>query len=328
MKTLVNLLITCILFLSVFSACLKHEENPYAYDKGTFPDSVLSLDGLNSEYDDYNLNIISGTGPVIFSSNRGSQGGQFDVVQGLISFVFDRTDGYFEMGTTMTNDPFLNALLIKSNSDQDDFGPYRFFSKIDGYEYMILSSPDTDGKLKFKYLRHLPQYGQNIPDILGPFPVNLLNSASNDAYFCFDLNQDSAYFCSDRNGNFDIFLLTKPAASTVLQWFDQPFSASVPVDSVNSSSADKCPQLLKNYMVFASDRPGGYGGFDLYYSIFRKGKWSSPVNMGPGINTAGNEYRPVLGIHPDFTNYFMMFSSDRPGGKGGYDLYFTGVDFK
>ena len=80
-------------------------------------------------------------------------------------------------------------------------------------------------------------------------------------------------------------------------------------------------------MVFTSNRPGGMGGFDLYYSIFRNGNWSSPVNFGPRINTSSDEYRPVLGSNPDFTNQFMMFSSNRTGGKGGFDLYFTGVEF-
>ena len=49
---------------------------------------------------------------------------------------------------------------------------------------------------------------------------------------------------------------------------------------------------------------------------------------GRNINTSSNEYSPVIGFHPDFTNKYMIFSSDRPGGKGGYDLYFTGVDFQ
>ena len=74
-------------------------------------------------------------------------------------------------------------------------------------------------------------------------------------------------------------------------------------------------------MVFTSNRPGGLGGYDLYYSVFRNGKWSSPVNLGPRINTASDEYRPIIGYDPDFTNQFMMFSSNRPGGKGGFDLY-------
>jgi hypothetical protein len=80
-------------------------------------------------------------------------------------------------------------------------------------------------------------------------------------------------------------------------------------------------------MVFASNRAGGFGGYDLYYSILKNGFWSSPVNLGPRINTSSDEYRPVIGFNPDFTNKFLMFSSDRPGGKGGFDLYFTGIDF-
>jgi len=80
-------------------------------------------------------------------------------------------------------------------------------------------------------------------------------------------------------------------------------------------------------MVFSSNRPGGLGGYDLYYSTLKGGKWSSPVNMGPRINTSSDEYRPVIGTSPDFTNMYLMFSSNRPGGKGGFDLYFTGVDF-
>jgi hypothetical protein len=85
--------------------------------------------------------------------------------------------------------------------------------------------------------------------------------------------------------------------------------------------------VFKKIMIFTSNRPGGLGGYDLYYSIFKNGNWSSPVNLGPEINTSSDEYRPVLGYHPDFTNFFLMFSSNRPGGKGGFDLYFSGVEF-
>jgi hypothetical protein len=47
--------------------------------------------------------------------------------------------------------------------------------------------------------------------------------------------------------------------------------------------------------------------------------------MGPEINSSYNEYRPVIGRDLLFENPFMVFSSDRPGGKGGFDLYFTGL---
>ena len=58
------------------------------------------------------------------------------------------------------------------------------------------------------------------------------------------------------------------------------------------------------------------------YSYDSNDKWSSPINMGPDINTEYNEYRPLIRFSSGYTNNFILFSSDRPGGRGGYDLYF------
>ena len=155
-----------------------------------------------------------------------------------------------------------------------------------------------------------------------------MNTGSDDAYICFNSTQDTAYFSSNKDGNFDIYYLNKACWIKIFHpGLILIMNSPVKVDSINSSGEDKCPFILKNIMVFASNRPGGFGGFDLYYSIFKNGKWSSPVNLGPRINTSSDEYRPVIGLHPDFTNIFFMFSSNRPGGKGGFDLYFTGIDF-
>lgn len=311
-------------------SCSTKVENPINYPSGVFPDTVLNMGKVNSKYDDYNLDsyILTGSGPIVFSSNRNSSGGQFDLVQGNITFVFDQTDAYFELTSSISDDAYLNALIIKSNTPGNDFGPYRFFSSSDGYEYLVLSSVNNQGNLDLKYLRSRPQFSQNIPDIEGPTPVSVFNSSGDDAYFSLDANQDTAYFCSSRSGNFDIYLQQRPANTEFSSWFIQNLAQSAPVDNLNSTADDKCPMALNKIMVFTSNRPGGLGGFDLYYSLLVNGKWSSPVNFGPGINTSSNEYRPLLGWHENFTNYFLMFSSDRPGGEGGYDLYFTGVTFK
>jgi hypothetical protein len=326
-----KLMIICTLAVAAsLSGCKEKFSSPILFEKGAFPDSVINLADLNTAFHDYNMDIyqFKGNSPVVFSSNRGSSGGQFDIVQGGITFFFDQTDGFFQMSSNMTNDSFLDRLLQKANTSKDDLGPYRFYSPLDGYEYMLVSSVNTAGNLDLFYLKNRPQYGANLPDVEGPLPVTLLNTSADDGYFCFDLEQDSAYFTSSRGGNFDIYVHTRPAQTAISTWFNQVFSASAKVDSINSPGNDKCPQILKKIMVFASDRPGGMGGYDLYYSLFKKGKWSSPVNFGPGINTSSDEYRPVIGFHQDFTNYFLMFSSNRPGGKGGYDLYFTGAEFK
>lgn len=79
-------------------------------------------------------------------------------------------------------------------------------------------------------------------------------------------------------------------------------------------------------MVFTSNRPGGYGGYDLYYSKYKEGKWQSPVNFGNRINTKYDEFRPIVRLEDEFKNDFMLFSSNRPEGKGGFDLYYVGID--
>jgi hypothetical protein len=79
-------------------------------------------------------------------------------------------------------------------------------------------------------------------------------------------------------------------------------------------------------LIFTSNRPGGYGGFDLYYSKYENGNWSAPTNFGSKINSPFDEYRPILFDEEiDFEKDMMVFSSNRTGGKGGFDLYFVGI---
>jgi len=73
-----------------------------------------------------------------------------------------------------------------------------------------------------------------------------------------------------------------------------------------------------NTVVFSSDMPGGLGGTDLYISLYRRGKWSVPMNLGKEINSAGNEVFPVW-----VNDSILIFSSDGLMGFGGLDLYET-----
>ncbi len=72
------------------------------------------------------------------------------------------------------------------------------------------------------------------------------------------------------------------------------------------------------YLIFASDMPGGFGGRDLWYTRFdrKSEKWSAPKNMGPEINTKGNELFPTFALNGD-----LMFASDGRPGMGGLDIY-------
>lgn len=70
-----------------------------------------------------------------------------------------------------------------------------------------------------------------------------------------------------------------------------------------------------NTLYFASDRPGSYGGFDLFLSTRTGDTWSAPTNLGPVVNTPGHELSP---FHDGESLYL---SSDWHYGLGGFDLF-------
>ncbi|MDQ1296437.1 MAG: hypothetical protein QG611_415 [Bacteroidota bacterium] len=339
---IVSTLVFSILAIIINLTSCKKEEDPIKFPKGAFPDSTIILTDINSPYNDYETtnifstiddidtysHILIGNIPSVFSSDRTYTGEQYDLIQGILTFEWDQKAGLFGLGTDITQDAFVSKLTAAANTTGDDRGPYRLFSSVDGYEYLILSSINTSGNLDFYYLKNIPATGSSLPAVLGPFPVKLLNTGGDDMHISFDTNQDSAYFSSYNSDNFDIYLKGKPADTDITIWFNSSFAASARVDSINSTSDDNCPMVFRKIIVFASNRPGGMGKFDLYYSKFKNGKWSSPINFGPGINTEFDEFRPVIGTHSSFTNHFIIFSSNRPGGKGLYDLYFRGVTIK
>src|SRR5690606_1143787 len=70
-------------------------------------------------------------------------------------------------------------------------------------------------------------------------------------------------------------------------------------------------------LYFTSDMPGGQGGTDIYYVVrSADGAWGDAVNLGEGINTAGDERFPAIDERGDF-----YFSSNGHLGMGGLDVY-------
>ncbi len=70
-------------------------------------------------------------------------------------------------------------------------------------------------------------------------------------------------------------------------------------------------------LFFVSDMDGGYGGLDLYYSTINGDTYSSPVNLGPSINTAKDD------ITPFYQNGTLYFSTDGRPGFGGHDIWYA-----
>jgi len=77
-------------------------------------------------------------------------------------------------------------------------------------------------------------------------------------------------------------------------------------------------------LIFASDRPGGFGGLDLYISKpGPDGEWDTPVNLGPEINTPFNEDRPFLVNN----GKILFFASQGHHNMGGYDIFRSQIQY-
>lgn len=78
----------------------------------------------------------------------------------------------------------------------------------------------------------------------------------------------------------------------------------------------------ESVMIFSSDLPGGYGGWDLWITVKEKrNTWSEPMNLGPSVNTLGDEFFPYLA-----EDGVLYFASDGHVGMGGLDVYKTSED--
>jgi flagellar motor protein MotB len=106
--------------------------------------------------------------------------------------------------------------------------------------------------------------------------------------------------------------------------WQKAFNAGAPLNTIQNEGA----QTLSSdgsYMYFtACNRPGGLGNCDLYFSAFKNGKWSEPTNLGAPVNTSHWESTPSISAD----GKALFFSSSRPGGFGGKDIWLTRLNDK
>ena len=89
--------------------------------------------------------------------------------------------------------------------------------------------------------------------------------------------------------------------------------------SFNGNKFSSChPSLSKDgkTIYFASNRPGGYGGMDIYKTIMKDGKWGDPKNLGVNVNGEGNELFPYINEVGH-----LFYSSDGYGTIGKLDIF-------
>ena len=107
----------------------------------------------------------------------------------------------------------------------------------------------------------------------------------------------------DRKGGFEQ-ILVHGNLFPAFAYNSQEYACAMPF----FSSADQ-------RLYFCSNMPGGFGGWDIYYSEFKGGEWKYPVNMGSKVNTPFDEFFPS--VYKDL----LIFASEAREGKGGFDNY-------
>jgi len=156
------------------------------------------------------------------------------------------------------------------------------------------------------------------PEILD----NKINSPLHDGPGMFNNNESIFYFTRNNEEELNSKALQGIISLGIYESkiVSGNFSDPEPLDFNGKVYSVAHPTVSKNgrILVFTSDMGGGFGGKDLYYSTFidSSGKWGRPVNMGPEINTSGNERYPFL--HTDGTLYF---TSDGHPSVGGMDIF-------
>ena len=304
-----------------------------------FPDEPVNLEMFNSKYDDYNSDMAPGEYDMysfIFSSNRNSKGKDYDfnIFSLGMSYPFDKDVVSISesAGITSTHN-YIKEIIDDINTTANEFGPYIYYlpESTDPHneEFIFFYAQGEKDELDIKYWIHELVEEPTIHNRYkwsGPFGLNSINTNRfSEGYI--SIQDDKIYYCSNSSGNYKIYQIEIPVNNTIKEFLSSENNLNnSQLVEINGNGDDKCPFVVDNFMVFASNREGGFGGYDLWYSINIQGFWSSPVNFGEKINSEFDEYRPIFKKYDDIKNDIMIFSSNRPGGKGGFDLYYVGIN--
>jgi len=149
---------------------------------------------------------------------------------------------------------------------------------------------------------------------LPPEPMSTLNTKGNDAAIALSPDGSTLFTFFSNNQNEGDIQVSKLNGST----FSTPVSLNANINTPDYWEGSCSISADGRYLYFASERPGGLGGRDLYVSEKVNGDWGPAINLGPKINTEYDDDAPF--IHPDGITLF--FSSKGHTSIGGYDIMF------
>ncbi len=272
---------------------------------------VTDLRAANTETSDMAPAFYKGG--IIFSSNRGHDGGASHHEDAWTSRSF------YDLYQLSAADTLAQPVYIKGRQPNRKFheGSATFTS--DGGEMYFtrsnyVKSKATKSKEKIVKLQIMhADWSEAKKQWVNVKPINLNNSEYNIAHPSLSKDGNKLYFISDMPGSLggtDLYVSERTGNS----W-------GAPVNlgkDVNTQGREMFPFIADdNTLYFASDGLTGLGGLDIYSATYTGGKWTNPQNPGTPINTRWDDF----GYITNAKNTAGYLTSNRERGKGEDDLY-------
>lgn len=158
------------------------------------------------------------------------------------------------------------------------------------------------------------------------FPPELLQGDVNGRYHdgtaTFTPDGESMIFSrNNRDGQNKAGLIDLKIYSARRKKGDWVGTKELPFNSPDFATCHPSLSADGSLLFFASNRPGGYGGMDIYAARKIGDSWGLPVNLGPEVNTMGHDIFPFIS-----TDGNLYFSSDGHAGLGGLDIFSVKMD--
>lgn len=212
------------------------------------------------------------------------------------------------------------------NSEEDEFAPIASPNHADRLYFSAVRSQNTGGR-RDAYGNIDNKWGNFYADLFTSevkqgiwgqaTPMHyLLNSPKHELLLGFSQDGQALYYFKGwdlKHGEIVV--------DTFRRVEDRTMSSTPLPGPLRTDQGDSYPVFYQDtLMFFSSNRPGGYGGWDLYKCSKVNGRWLQPVNLGPIVNTAFDETTPFL-ANDGQTLYFS--SNDSYKSMGGLDVFKT-----
>jgi len=202
----------------------------------------------------------------------------------------------------------------KSMGDTVNFLNSQFFPVMTADDETLIFTGLTENKDENIYITHRIPGGWDVPEEIS----KTINTANNEGTCSISADGRTLVLTAcnrpDSYGGCDLYISKKQGN----EW-SAPQNLG---ETINSRSWESQPSLSADgrTLYFASDRRGGQGKLDIWYSVLKnKGIWSEPKNLGPGINTPDDDNAPF--IHANGRTLF--FASNGLPGMGGFDIFLS-----